>query len=49
MRCYSRQGQQHLALRQYQICVEALRLELDVAPAPATTQLVEQIRQHKRV
>lgn len=49
MRCYSRQGQQHLALRQYQVCVEALRLELDVAPAPATTQLFEYIRQHRPV
>ena len=49
MRCYSRQGQQHLALRQYQVCVEALRLELDVSPAPATKQLFEQIRQHRQV
>ena len=49
MRCYSRQGQDHLALRQYQICVEALRMELDVAPAPETTKLYEQVRQHKRV
>jgi len=49
MRCYNRQGQDHMALRQYQACVEALRLELDVAPAPATTRLVQQIRQHKRV
>jgi DNA-binding SARP family transcriptional activator len=49
MRCYSRQGQDHLALRQYQSCVEALRAELDVAPAPATKELFEQIRQHKRV
>ena len=49
MRCYSRQGQDHLALRQYQACVESLRLELDVAPAPETTKLYELIRQHKRV
>ncbi len=44
MRCYARQGQGHLALRQYQACVEALRRELDVPPAPATVQLYEQIR-----
>lgn len=49
MRCYNRQGQDHMALHQYQICVEALRFELDVAPAPTTTQLVQQIRQHRRV
>ena len=49
MRCYSRQDQHHLALRQYQACVEALRTELDVAPAPATTQLAERIRRRERV
>jgi len=49
MRCYSRLGQDHLALRQYQTCVEALRMELDVTPAPETTKLYELIRQHKRV
>jgi len=49
MRCYSRQGQQHLALRQYQACVEALRAELDVEPARATTQLYNRIRQRERV
>lgn len=49
MRCYNHQGQDHMALRQYQACVDALRLELDVAPAPETTKLYEQIRQHKRV
>jgi DNA-binding SARP family transcriptional activator len=49
MRCYNLQGQDYLALRQYQACAEALRLELDVTPAPETTKLYEQIRQHKRV
>jgi DNA-binding SARP family transcriptional activator len=49
MRCYSRQGQRHLALRQYQACVEALRTELDVTPAPTTTQLHERIRRRERV
>ncbi len=49
MRCYSRQGQDHLALRQYQACVEALRLELDVTPTPETTKLYELIRQHRHV
>jgi DNA-binding SARP family transcriptional activator len=49
MRCYSRQGQYHLALRQYQICVEALHGELDVEPAPETTQLYERIRRRENV
>jgi len=49
MRCYNRQGQDHLALRQYQACVEALRLELDVTPAPETTKLYKLIRLHKHV
>lgn len=49
MRCYSREGQRHLALRQYQICVEALRVELEVDPVPETVRLYEQIRRHERV
>jgi DNA-binding SARP family transcriptional activator len=49
MRCYSRLGQVPLALRQYQICVEALRTELEVDPAPTTKQLYDQIRCHEYV
>jgi DNA-binding SARP family transcriptional activator len=49
MRCYSRQGQYHLALRQYQMCVEALRAELEVEPALETTQLYDSIRRRERV
>jgi DNA-binding SARP family transcriptional activator len=49
MRCYSRQGQQHLALRQYQACVEALHDELDVEPAQTTVDLYERIRRRERV
>lgn len=49
MRCYSRQGQHHLALRQYQACVDALRSELEVEPEPATTRLHQQIRHHEWV
>lgn len=47
MRCYSRQGQVQLALRQYRTCVTALRTELDVAPAPATTELFECLRRRE--
>ena len=49
MRCYSRQGQQYLALRQYQACVEALQAELEVDPAPETISLYERIRRRERV
>jgi DNA-binding SARP family transcriptional activator len=49
MRCYSRQGQPQLALRQYQICVGALKTELDIDPEPSTTHLAEKIRRHERI
>ena len=49
MRCYSRQGQNNLALRQYQICVEALLGELQVEPASETTQLYNRIRRREQV
>lgn len=49
MRCYNRQGQPHLALRQYQVCIDALRTDLDVDPEPATIQLAERIRHHQAV
>jgi DNA-binding SARP family transcriptional activator len=47
MRCYSRQGQLHLALRQYQACVEALRDELDIEPGLATIELAARIRRRE--
>jgi DNA-binding SARP family transcriptional activator len=47
MRCYSRQGQVQLALRQYHSCATALRTELDVAPAPATTELFARLRRRE--
>jgi DNA-binding SARP family transcriptional activator len=49
MRCFTRQGQPHLALRQYQACVDALHRELGVDPDPATTALARQIRGHQPV
>jgi DNA-binding SARP family transcriptional activator len=49
MRCYSRQEQHYLALRQYHLCVERLKEELDVAPAPSTVQLYGRIRRRERV
>ena len=47
MRCYLRQGQRHLALRQYHRCMETLKSELDVPPMPATTRLYDMIRQEQ--
>ena len=45
MRCYSQQGRQHLALRQYHRCVEALRRELDVEPGQPIKEFYAQLRQ----
>lgn len=44
MRCYAALGQQHLAVRQYRDCVQALRSDLGVAPHPHTVRLYEEVR-----
>ena len=49
MRCFTRQGQPHLALRQYQACADALAQDLGVDPDPATVALAQQIRRHQPV
>ena len=49
MRCLTRQGQSHLALRQYQACADALDQDLGVGPDPATIDLAQQIRWHQPV
>lgn len=49
MRCYARQNQYPLAIRQYQACVEALREELGVEPVEATVTLYERLRRHEAV
>lgn len=49
MRCYSRQGQPHLALIQYRACVRMLESELAVEPDVATVKLHDQIRRHESV
>ena len=46
MRCYYFQGQSYLALRQYHICLEALKKELDIVPSRATRELYETMREH---
>lgn len=49
MQCYSRQGLDLLALRQYQNCIKALRAELEVDPSPEITKVYNRIRRHERV
>jgi DNA-binding SARP family transcriptional activator len=49
MRCYARQGQHHLALRQYADCVRTLDAALDTAPEAETVALCERIRRHDAV
>jgi len=49
MCCYSRQGQPHLALMQYRVCLRALADELGAETDPATTELHQRIRRHERV
>ena len=43
MRCYTAQNQLPLALRQYQLCMEALSEELGVQPSASTTSLYKQL------
>lgn len=45
MQCYARQGQRHLAVQQYHICVATLRAELSVSPGDAITRLYRVLRQ----
>jgi DNA-binding SARP family transcriptional activator/pimeloyl-ACP methyl ester carboxylesterase len=42
---YARQGRRTAALRQYQMCADALGRELAVKPEPATTELYQQVLQ----
>lgn len=44
MRVLARNGRRSDALRQYQVCRQALAKELDVEPAPETRRLLEEIR-----
>jgi two-component SAPR family response regulator len=43
MLCYMAQGQRHLAVRQYQACVEALKQELNLTPSEETVTLYRHI------
>lgn len=48
MRCYSMQGQRNLAVRQYHLCGETLKKELNVLPMQETTALFNRIREGER-
>ncbi|GEM_PF-604498 len=43
MRLHAASGSRHLALRQYEACVSALRRELDTDPSPDTTAIYTEI------
>src|SRR5258705_11318287 len=43
MRLYARLGRREAALRQYQLCVDALKRELSTQPEAETTQLYQEI------
>src|SRR5258708_19691706 len=43
MRLYARLGRREAALRQYQLCVDALKRELSTSPEAETNQLYQEI------
>lgn len=49
MRAYTRLGQQHLAMRQFQVCARQLRREFEMEPARETIHLLERIRAREPV
>ena len=49
MRCYSRQGQPHLALLQYRACVSVLEEELGIQPSAATVEVRDRMMHHDPV
>lgn len=48
MRAYAALGRPHLAARQFEACVTALRDELDVDPSPATRALADELGTRQR-
>jgi DNA-binding SARP family transcriptional activator len=47
MRIYQRAGRRADALKQYRLCVDILRRELNVEPEPATTRLYHEFRRRR--
>lgn len=48
MQCYMAQGQRHLAVRQYQACLRALKEDLGIQPARETMDLYHRIAPRNR-
>lgn len=48
MLCYTQMGERHLALRQFQVCSDALRSELNTTPSPTTIQIYQKIRRQEQ-
>lgn len=44
MQCHVRQGERFQAIRQYCLCEQILRVELEAAPEPATRALFDRVR-----
>ncbi len=49
MRLYARLGRREAALRQYQLCVDALKRELSTPPEAETTQLFQEIQRARPI
>jgi DNA-binding SARP family transcriptional activator len=47
IRCYGRQNQYHLSIRQYQVCADALQNELGIEPGSETVKLYERARRRE--
>ncbi len=48
MECFERLGQRHLALRQYQLCTEALERDYGLTPAADTHALYQRIKNQQK-
>lgn len=49
MRCYSRLGQRHRALRWYELCVKTMKKELDLTPDAETVELYQKLLRHEHI
>jgi len=49
MRCYSRLGQRHRAIRWYELCVKTMKKELDLAPDAQTVELYQKLLRHEHI
>lgn len=49
MRCYSRQGQVNLALREYDRCIRSLKFDLEIEPSAETQELYQRIKKGEQV